>query len=704
MSSSVHFNFDAAQLPVKKEILPIGEGFLPKDFLTELSDSRVMCKIDMAVDHFRKSIIREARKTRSEAPFISKPAYILNPKHRHLDEKELVALLSDSETLFSPNYQQYRTDHQFYLKYGELQGKTKEEQIIFCRERALASVPGHLKEQVVQFLIEFQELMTEKRWSAQTAEENFISEVVRRELSKDEIRRFALWCIGNLCVEQTGEQTTLDEQLRKDFPEIKIALTESKILYQDLFELIQNNPDSFRNEYRRILAFFHSYPQAKKVLERWIPGIRIHEDSMLDFMLALSLYLFHCKDILTVKKERGHYRRTYRKCDENNYNSYMRRQEILSDVVGRYKSWSKEDLDSAFFNLFEFSVDSSVSKLSKIKMQEGMSTLCKLTKTYLSNSGHNVQNFNEEYAQCVIRSVYHTGSEQLSHKDRIKTFPFRYMMVCIAGTSRLYSSAVTITEEDISAVIKKPYFAKPSNKTQRIERIRFLNKLNQICCLDREDKSKNWKYFLQVHGAAIESPAEWDLWKEIIYGYGRDDEKETYEDIPPIELTLLCSEFLRSCLPVQYQFLYCYEGGQYPHLGGFAKFLHKYSEGLRCCIQRIKTNNKKWDDPVKAYMKYGSAHTYDIMSIQKLCEKISNKIRWKSIPGASESDLRDFCRKAHSDDNSADQAITKEVANMRILLVEAAFRHILAENAEKLLRKHIIDVFNSNRDFSICLL
>lgn len=416
-------------------------------------------------------------------------------------------------------------------------------------------------------------------------------------------------------------------------------------------------------------------------------------------MRALERYLFRCKDISTVKKEKGHYRHTYRKNDEINYRSYAKRKEILSNVVGRYKSWHEEDLDDVFFGLSEFSVDSSISRLGKVENQDNIFTLCELTRAYLENAGYNVQKFSNEYAQCVIRSLYGTGRNRLSHGDKVKTFPFRYMMICIAGTSKLFSSERTITGEDISAIIRKPYLAKPSDKEQRIQRVRFLNELNRICCPDREDRSKNWKYFLQVHGTAIQSQQELNLWKEILYGDNANYTEEAHEDIPPIELALLCIEFLSSCLPVQYQCLYCYAGGRYTHAGGFVKFLREHPDGLQCCIQRIKASNKKWGNPVTEYMKYWAGAVYDAKKIQHLCEKISGMIRWKSVPGSSEGELQNFCREAHLHDSDAEEAIAAETANIRVLLVEAAFRHILAENAENLLRKHIIEVFGGQQKF-----
>lgn len=697
MSSSVHF--DPEQLALKKRILPIGMGFLSEELLQQVSDPAVIGEIDEAVSDFHKSIVSEARKARLETPFISKPAYILSPKHRHLTENELISLLADSETLFSPNYQQYGTDHNFFLGYAKMQGRSAEEQLAFCRERALKDVPEYLKGQAEQLLIKFQELMAAKKWTPQKAEDNFISEVITREISTKEIQRFAQWGRENLCAKLNRGESIFYSITAKAFPEMDVSPTESKFLGDNLFEFIQKQPDSFRNEYRAILAFYFSYPQAQKVLEQWLPDIRLRESDMLDLMSVLYLYLFHCKDISTVKKEKGHYRHTYRKNDEINYRLYAKKNEMLSNVVGRYKSWHEEDLDDVFFGLSEFSVDSSVSKLSKVEKPDNISTLYELTRAYLESAGYNVQKFSNEYAQCVIRSLYGTGNNRLSHEDRVKTFPFRYMMVCIAGTSRLFSSAGMIIGEDISAIIQKPYLTKPSIEKQRIQRIRFLNKLNRICCLNREDRSKNWKYFLQVHGVAIQSQQELNLWKEILYDGNANYTEEAHEDIPPVELVLLCTKFLSSCLPVQYQFLYCYEGGRYTHTGGFARFLREHPDGLQCCIQRIKTNNIKWKKPVEKYMKYWSGMVYDVTEIQHLCEKISGMIRWKSVPGASEGELQDFCREAHLHDSDAEEAIAAETANMRVLLVEATFHHILAENAENLLRKHIIEVFGGQQKF-----
>lgn len=702
MQPSVHF--DSAQFTLKKGLLPIGMGFLSEELLRPVSDPRVTRDIDKTVGEFHMSIVHEIRKTRSEPPFISKPTYILSPKHRQPTEDELVSLLADSGTLFSQSYQQYGTDHLFFLEYAKMQGKSTDEQRAFCRERALQGVPTNLRARTALFLVKFQELMTAKKWTPQKAEEEFISAVIPHgsyscETFQKEIRMYAEKFLNALNNTQHELTKSLLESIRKDWPELELSQETLLKLYRDYFELIQKAPDTYFYQYRKMQTFFEKYSYACAVLRQWMPEFEIDEDKMPVFMCALEKYLFHSKDIFTVKEEKGHYRRTYKKYDETHYRLYTRKNEMLNDVIGRYRSWHEEDLNDVFFGLSEFSIDSSVSKLSKEEKQDNISALCELTKSYLKGTGYSVERYKNEYAQCVIKSLYNIGGKQLSREDQVKLFPFRYIMVCNAGTGRLFSDAGTITGKKISANIENPYLSKPSVKKQRIQRIWFLNELNRICCLERADRSQNWKHFLQVHGASIQSQEELNLWKKILYGGNVNYKEEAYEDIPPIELTLLCTEFLSNCLPVQYQSLYCYEGGRYTHTGGFARFLREHPEGLQECIQRIKKHNKPWGNPVAKYMKYWSGNIYDVAKIQDLCGRISDMIRWKSVPGASKDSLQKFCREAHLNEDSVEEVIAAETANIRVLLIEAAFRHILTENAEKMLRSHITNVLFSQQKF-----
>ena len=115
-------------------------------------------------------------------------------------------------------------------------------------------------------------------------------------------------------------------------------------------------------------------------------------------------------------------------------------------------------------------------------------------------------------------------------------YPFHYLMVCVAGTERLFSTQTTVYGRKVLNRCRRPYCRSKPVPLQRIERIAFLNELNHIFGLNQEDRSRNWNAFLQVHGTKIESQAELEQWRKIIY----DENGTRQEDIPPIELTLLC--------------------------------------------------------------------------------------------------------------------------------------------------------------------
>ena len=153
-----------------------------------------------------------------------------------------------------------------------------------------------------------------------------------------------------------------------------------------------------------------------------------------------------------------------------------------------------------------------------------------------------------------------------------------------------------------------------------------LHQLTAACGLDKKGRSKNWDLFLNVHGTRIESDEEYRCWKDIIYPGGN---KEAQEDIPAIDLTLMCLDCLRNCLPNKLEFLYCYRSHSIMHLGGFAKFIKQYPKILTSCVERIV--QKGWSEYKKEYLKEWVKLDFDQKVIQSLCAQGAATIRWGTI-------------------------------------------------------------------------
>jgi len=253
-------------------------------------------------------------------------------------------------------------------------------------------------------------------------------------------------------------------------------------------------------------------------------------------------------------------------------------------------------------------------------------------------------------------------------------FPFHYFMVCIAGTKQLFTSPRTVRGEKVLQTCTDQRSKLTLTQEQRTQRIRFLHELNSACNLGREDRSRNWNLFLSVHGTRIQSKEECELWGKILYdGIPENGNVEANEDIPTIELTLLCLERLRACLPDGFKTLYCYHPGSFMHQGGFAKFLKQRPDVLNACVQRIA--QRDWTKYRRKYLLKWANPKCDQAAIWALCNQRANLIRWGTISENLNSVFESYCKAAYSREQE-----------------EPA---VLAEQAEKLL--------NQGADYKIAL-
>lgn len=181
-----------------KKVLPIGEGFFQKEQMYQLQGEASIKHLNKTISDFHKSIRDVSRKSRAETPFICKAKYILATKNRFLAKEEaveeLISLLADSCTLFSFDYQQYMTDHAFFLDYSKVHGKSEKEKLQFCRNKALQNVPEDRREYYEEILKRFQENMENKKLSAEEVEEKLASDLVPRKISQEELCDFLSWC------------------------------------------------------------------------------------------------------------------------------------------------------------------------------------------------------------------------------------------------------------------------------------------------------------------------------------------------------------------------------------------------------------------------------------------------------------------------------------------------------------------------------
>lgn len=276
-----------------------------------------------------------------------------------------------------------------------------------------------------------------------------------------------------------------------------------------------------------------------------------------------------------------------------------------------------------------------------------------------------------------------------------RTFPFCYLSLCVAGTGRIFAVPQNINGDAIDAFLGKPFKKKPPVAEQRIARIQFQMKLIEIMELTYDDIIKNWRLFLQVHGACISSMKEEELWYEILRGVTDGNQVSV---IHPIEVQILCRHYLEECLPIQPENLFSYIGHSKLHEGAYAQFFGAHQATIKACATRLDNNAElriKADEYLK---KYWSAVEMDLSEAREFCKNVSNQINWVSIQGTSNCNLKHFCGSLYKGPDADVSMIETDVEELKALITETAIRVILTNRARNVLREKISEVLNSEKD------
>lgn len=644
---------------MKKDVQFTDFSFMPKsqalfsvDMTQDLEyNSAPYKEINQARETFQraaktKGAKPEGRKTRDEKAFISKLNFILS----HQDftrfensEDVLISLLTDSSTLFSRQYQAYEMNHQFFRGLRSEHGKTLEKELQYCRDYALRNVrEGDQKKRYEHILSKLEVKSALEGWKLSKLESRLMSMVAMRQTAK-----------GNPLFEI--KRTDVDEAFMD-------ALRNHRL--DQLFYIWWKN-----------LVYSMLPEQLCSTLEEWCPDIRFTPDEKESFPPVLQDYFYCMKRLPAEKRAAGHYVPSYTQADSNCCKEYLNKKHRLGEAVRRHKTWKPDDPEQLFNKGLRYHY---------IKDKE---TVCSKQISRALTEFLGKPCGNDEALECMVKRAERTKNIDTD------LFPFHYLMVAVTDQDRLSSTPDTLGSGRILATCNSPYkskFFKPE-KEQKIKRIRLLHEVNIACKLSPEARSKNWNLFLRVHGTRIESKEEYDLWKDIIYPEGSDEAKE---NIPVMELTLLCLDCLETCLPNQMETLYCYHSGSPLHQGYFLKFIEQNSNVLDACVKRVK--QKDWAKYKRKYLREWGKLECDPDAIWALCSERADLIRWGGISKGLNEKLMDFCSAAYSAigrKSMLPERIEESVQELKSLLVETAFRTILkqeavavlAEQAEKLL-------------------
>lgn len=631
------------------KLIPEGAGFAAEDEMCELDSGATIRKINQIRSDFKASAKRrgaklEGRRSRDEKQFISKANFILT--HRSFtafDDPEdvLLSLLADTSTLFSRSYQIYTANHEFYRGLRSQHGKTPADELRCCRSRALQTVKSPEQRRRYELIL--------RRLEEKAAHEG-------RQVTE----------LEPILVFQTGP-----------FPG-SISLPAVEAEDAEGVKRFLASPAGHSLLYNQHKAFIYGCAPDRLcgILHEWFPDIELKPAEEPSFALdVLWTYFAQARSIPAEKQAAGHYADSHRKIDKIHCKEYQNQKNSLKDVIQRYKKCSAADYEHIFEPDRIYEVYKTDHHLGKHPgNRTWFESICNATKEFLK-SEENIAGGVENIIDCIGQS----GVDALE-------FPFHYLMVIAAGKSALFRGARTLNGTKVMSFCSAPYDSKLPEYEQRIRRISCLHQLNMVCELDREARSENWNLFLTVHGTKIESKAELEMWQEILYGKASENtKKEPIEDIPAIELTLLCLECLQNCLSEEIETLYCYTNGSFMHQGGFAEFLKRHPQALNVCVERVQRKDVSAD--IQKYQAEWAKLDYDSAAIQKLCRKRAERIRWGND---FNQELEDFCRPFYqSEENTTkepeqlEQRVSRSVQELKTLLVEAAFRKVLNHNAAK---------------------
>ena len=379
-----------------------------------------------------------------------------------------------------------------------------------------------------------------------------------------------------------------------------------------------------------------------------------------------------------------HHRR-YKMQEIKAFEAEKERIDRLKALFDKLALWQAERL--ALIPEIDFSEKPSIEgDLSEEQCRE----IYQATQNYLKTM-RSTANISEGALRLIVARWYHASKKE-------QTFPFCYMAACTARSSRLFTFSEEVDEKDVENYLKgKLYRAKRPKVRQRVDRMLFMRELIKITKLPTAESAKNWRLFLQVHGACVSSEEEEMLWREIIEGDAKESGKGC--EIPPIEAQILCRQYLEKCLPIDSGHLLSYGTPDSKVCGGgYAKFFEMHMAMIKECA-RCLASHEKLSRKSEEYLKsYWAESDPDILGAREFCKKVSGQFRWSPLEKRSQCNLYQFCRSLFTTEKGNKAKIRKCIDELKALITETAMRMVLSDQARNVLRDSIKQELNSDKD------
>lgn len=199
-----------------------------------------------------------------------------------------------------------------------------------------------------------------------------------------------------------------------------------------------------------------------------------------------------------------------------------------------------------------------------------------------------------------------------------------FLALCIFADVRYGGRLPTeITADTLLSVLSKFHKA---TAAQRIAAIRFLKNIMQVLTVDDTHCREAWTYLSITLGRSIASQEEATEREYVLAtDFIADD------DLPLIRLNMLLWSAADDCLTIQKERLYSYRRGSVLQRGGYARFLQDHSDAVDEIVRRITQNRRAWNTSLLTYQKMWASPYTNKSSVEGLCEKSASLIRWSSV-------------------------------------------------------------------------
>lgn len=350
------------------------------------------------------------------------------------------------------------------------------------------------------------------------------------------------------CIEQSlhhvlpSEQDSFRAVLEQMSVDAKKPLKQICAYYDALMKIYRESPDG--EEPAELLAY----------LRCQLPEISLTEQNILRFLLnCLAEYHRISTELPLIAKESGHFQPRYSREQLEEAYAYSERWRSLRTL--------RDSLEEQFPKLpFPFVISESFGSYSEsASVPTASPDIHDALADYFSHTKTEIDSIDPHQLALILFQL---------QKRSPKLLPIRLLILCVACSDALFSRS---READMDVVMEFPkhvYRAKPKSPAQRSARLALLLRLCQIFAVSPTDVQTNLLYFIKYHGCVIRSDEEARIWNDFMQQYPSLDEA--------ITLPLKYYEYLRLCLPLHPERLYCYENCSALQLGGFAAFLKEF--------------------------------------------------------------------------------------------------------------------------------